>query len=46
MTAAKENDGKGQKTHWGAWSKLDKETRERYEGIEERIREKVKRGLL
>lgn len=46
MTGGKENDGRGKRSEWSAWAKLDKETRERYEAIEDRVREKVKKGLL
>ncbi len=44
--SAKENDGSGKRSEWGPWSKLDKETRERYEAIEDRVREKMAKGLL
>jgi hypothetical protein len=42
----KDNDGSGKRAQWGAWAKLDKETREKYEAIEDRVREKVRRGEL
>lgn len=44
--SAKENDGRGKRSEWGRWSKLDKETRDQYEAIEDRVREKMKKGLL
>ena len=46
MTANKDNDGRSKRSEWSAWAKLDKETREKYEAIEDRVREKMKKGLL
>lgn len=46
MSGAKENNGKSKRSEWGAWAKLDKETREQYEAIEDRVREKMAKGLL
>jgi hypothetical protein len=46
MSAGKENDGSSKRSEWGAWSKLDKETRDRYEAIEDRVREKMAKGQL
>ena len=38
--------GKKRKAWSGRWSHLPVETRERYEAIEDRVREKVERGEL
>lgn len=46
MTGKKSNDGSSKRSEWGAWAKLDKETREKYEAIEDRVREKMERGEL
>ena len=46
MTGKKGNDGSGKRSEWSAWAKLDDKTREQYEAIEDRVREKVKKGLL
>lgn len=46
MTGKKGNDGSSKRSDWGAWSHLDKETRDKYEAIEDRVREKVEKGLL
>lgn len=36
----------GSRLTMGPWAHLDDETRERYEAIEERVKDKVRRGLL
>lgn len=46
MSSNKDNDGRSKRSEWGAWAKLDKETRDKYEAIEDRVREKMKKGLL
>ena len=46
MGGGKQNDGRGKRSEWSAWAKLDKETRDRYEAIEDRVREKMERGEL